>query len=111
MQYINSIPLNSIVTVYTPDIGDFDIFGKKGYTRAVYNAAIFRKTSHSTDNYMREKKYKNVVYVKSIISENALIYIGENTATDPATISAMEVKEFSPMENINQVVIGFKIWL
>ena len=110
MEYINSIPLNGKITVYT-GTGEVDMFGKSDYVRTVHNAAIFKKSKFSRTNYMREKLVTNVVFVKAVISENALIYLSETTAEDPATIETLEVQEFSPMEDVNQNVIGCKIWV
>ena len=111
MQYVNSIPLNGIITVYTPS-GSVDIYNKPtSYTKSEINAAIFKKTSHSRDTFQRDVAYKNVIYTKDIIDKDALIFIGTTTETDPQEVLSMEIQEFSPMEDVTQTVVGYKLWL
>ena len=111
MQYVNSIPLNGTITVYTPS-GAVDMYNKPtSWTKSEVDAAIFKKTQHSRDNFQREVKYNNVVYTKDIIDKDSLIYLGTTTETDPESIGAVEVQDFSPMEDVFQVVRGYKIWL
>ena len=111
MEYVNEIELNGKITVYTPS-GAVDIYNKPtSWTKSEVNAAIFKKTAHSRDNYQRETKYKHVVYTKDSIDKNSLIYLGTTAEADPAQVLAQEIQEFSPMEDVDQDIIGYKIWL
>ena len=110
MQYVNSIPLNSTITVYTPS-GSPDIYGKFTYTKSEVNAAVFKKTQHSRDNFQRETKYSHVIYTKDIVDKNSYIYLGTTAETDYKQVEAREIQEFSPMEDVFQSAIGYKIWV
>ena len=110
MQYVNSIPLNSTITVFTPS-GNPDMYNNYTYTKSEISAAIFKKTQHSRDDYQREVKYSHVVYTKDIIDKDSLIYIGTTSETDPESVGAVEIQDFSPMEDVFQIVRGYKIWL
>lgn len=111
MDIINSIPLNGTITAFTPT-GAVDAFNKPAsYTKTTHDSAIFRKTKLDRDNYKRDILYEFVVYVKDVVVKEALIFIGTTTATDPDTIAAKEIKDFSEMEDVFQNIVGYKIWL
>ena len=110
MQYVNSIALNGTITVYTRS-GAGSIDDPFTFSKSEVNAAIFKKTSHSRDNFQRDVKYKHVVFTKDIVSKDSLIYLGTTAETDPKEVLAQEIQEFSPMEDVTQTVIGYKLWL
>ena len=110
MQYVNSIALTGTITVFTPS-GAGSIDDPYTYSKSTVSAAIFKKTGYVRDDFKRETRYKNVVLTKDSVSEKALIYLGTTAETDPKEVEALEIKDFSPMETVNQSVIGYKIWL
>lgn len=110
MQYVNTIPLNGTITVFTPS-GAGSIDDPLTYSKSTVSAAIFQKTGYTRDDFKRETKYKNVVLTKDAVDENALIYLGTTAETDPTEVEAKEIKDFSPMEDVFQSIEGYKIWL
>ena len=110
MQYVNSIPLNGTITVYTPS-GSADMGGEYTYTKSTVSAAIFRKSKASRDDFQKDYKYSHVILTKDVIDKRALIYLGTTSETDPLEVASKEIYDFSPMEDVNQTIIGYKLWL
>ena len=111
MKYVNETPLNGTITVYTPN-GTVNVAGQAtGFTKSEEEAAIFKKTKHQRDDEQRETTYSHVIYTADIVDKDALIYLGTTSETDPNEVGAREIKDFSPMEDVDQVIIGYKLWL
>jgi hypothetical protein len=109
MQTVNTIPLNSKITVYGND-GVLDKYGKpSSYTKTEINSAVFDVLEGSRENYMQEIKYSTVIYVKDVVLKTNLIYVGITTETE--TVNTREIRKISTMKDVFQRTEGYKIWL
>ena len=111
MDYINTIPLNGTITAYTPT-GLVDVYNKPtSYTKTEHNAAIFDARSETRDNYKKDTNYTTVIYVKDEVSDDALIFIGSTTETNPDSILTKEIQRYKKMKDVTQTIKGYKLWL
>ena len=111
MQRINTIPLNSKITIFKED-GELDMYGKPtSYEKVIVDSAVFPVEVGSRVNYMQDINYESVIYIKDKILKTDILFLGETIEIDPKLVTTREIKKITTMKSIQQVIVGYKIWL
>jgi len=111
MKMVNTIPLNSYITIFR-DTGVIDMFGKPAsYEKQELSAAVFDVKNNARVNYLQEVTYDTVIYTDEEILKSDKIFLGSTTETDPSKLKVYEIRKLVTMKDVFQAIQGYKIWL